>query len=69
MTLFTATLLSPYEKTETLTKGRAYDVIDFNDYFGTYTVINDKGERTNVNWWRFADQGRASTEYARNTEA
>lgn len=67
--MFDAILVTPYEKTALLTKGRTYRVIDFNDYFGTYTIINDAGERANVHWWRFADMGRASTEYQRNWTA
>lgn len=67
--MFDAVLMQPYEKTNTLTKGRTYRVIDLNEYFGTYTIINDIGERANVGWWRFADQGHLSTEYVRSLEA
>ena len=59
-TLFTATLVHPFRHTSPFTKGKVYDVVDFNDYFGTYTIINDAGERANVDWLRFADQGKAS---------
>jgi len=61
--MFNAILETPYIKTSTLTKGRTYRVIDANEYFGTYTVINDIGERANVNWWRFRDMGKALDAY------
>lgn len=64
-TLFTATLVHPFRHTAPFTKGKVYNVVDFNDYFGTYTIINDAGERANVDWLRFADQGKASTAWQR----
>lgn len=61
--MFTATLSQPYRHSALFTKGKVYEVIDFNDYFGTYTILNDNGERANVDWMRFADQGKASSTY------
>lgn len=61
--MFTATLAQPYRHSAPFTKGKVYEVIDFNDCFGTYTVLNDNGERANVDWMRFADQGKASSAY------
>lgn len=65
-TLFTATLAQPYSHPSPFTKGKVYDVIDFNDYMGTYTIINDDGEQACVDWMRFADQGKASSAYQRS---
>lgn len=62
--MFTATLARPYRHAAPFTKGKAYQVIDFNDYFGTYTILNDDGERACVDWDRFVDQGRAATDYS-----
>lgn len=61
--MFDAIMATPYVKTSTLTKGRVYRVIDANEYFGTYTIVNDLGERANVEWWRFADMGKALDAY------
>ena len=46
-----------------LTKGKTYEVVDFNEYMGTYAIRNDWGNRISLNWMRFEDQGHASTEY------
>jgi hypothetical protein len=62
--MFTATLIQPYRHSAPFTKGKAYEVIDFNDHFGTYTILNDEGARANVDWMRFDDQGKASEAYA-----
>lgn len=67
--MFTAKLAQPFRHSAPFTKGKVYEVIDFNDYFGTYTILNDNGERANVDWARFEDQGRASTEYQRKRDA
>lgn len=67
--MFTAKFVQPYRFTAPFTKGKVYEVIDFNDYFGTYTILDDNGERKNVDWARFEDQGRASTEYQRKRDA
>ena len=64
--LFTATLSQPYRHSAPFTKGKAYEVIDFNDYFGTYLILNDAGERANVSWDQFEDQGRGATVYQSN---
>ncbi len=69
MTLFTATLARAYPRSPALTKGKTYDVIDFNEYFGTYLILDDAGQRTNLDWLSFADQGKASTEYQCRHEA
>lgn len=61
--LFTATLIETFRHTAPFTKGKTYEVIDFNDYFGTYTILDDNGERAVLDWLRFADQGKASTNY------
>lgn len=61
--LFTATLVHGFRNTAPFTKGKVYEVIDFNDYFGTYTIIDDNGDRACVDWLRFADQGKASSDY------
>lgn len=63
--MFTAKLVQTFRHTAPFTKGKVYEVVDYNDCFGTYTIINDAGERANVDWMRFEDQGKASTEYAR----
>lgn len=68
MTMFTAKLVEGFRHTAPFTKGKVYDVIDFNDYFGTYTIINDAGERACVDWLRFEDNGRASEAYSRAQE-
>jgi hypothetical protein len=61
--MFTAIMDVPYVRTSTLTKGRAYTVIDVNEYFGTYTIINDLGQRANVDWLRFRDMGHGYDAY------
>lgn len=61
--MFTAIFTEPYPFKAPFTKGKAYEVIDFDDWRGTYTILDDNGERKNVCWHRFEDQGRASTEY------
>ncbi len=61
--MFTAKFVQPYRHAAPFTKGATYTVIDFNEYFGTYTVLNDDGERASVDWMRFEDQGRASAQY------
>lgn len=66
--MFTAIFTQPYPFAAPFTKGKAYEVIDFNDWLGTYTVIDDEGHRKNVDWLRFEDQGRASTAYERNRD-
>lgn len=66
MALFTATLAQPYRHSAPFTKGRAYEVIDFNDCFGTYLVLNDDGERASVDWDRFEDLGQAARAYSAN---
>ena len=63
--MFHAKFTTPYRHTAPFTKGKTYEVIDFNDYFGTYTIINDAGERADVDWLRFEDQGKLSTAYQR----
>jgi hypothetical protein len=63
--MFTAALVQAYRHTSPFTKGKSYEVIDFNEYFGTYTILNDDGARANVDWMRFEDQGRKSEEYSR----
>lgn len=64
--MFTATLIQAYRHTAPFTKGKAYEVIDFNDYFGTYLILNDDGERASVSWDRFEDQGKAAEAYQNN---
>lgn len=64
--MFTATLIQAYRHTAPFTKGKVYEVIDFNDYFGTYTILNDDGERANVGWDHFEDQGKAASAYQNN---
>ena len=66
--MFTATFVTPYSHPAGLTVGKEYEVLNFDDWSGTYTIVNDNGNISNVGWDRFADQGRASTEYQRNTE-
>lgn len=64
--LFTAKFVEGFNHAGAgMTVGRTYDVVDFNDYLGTYTIINDKGERAALDWLRFDDKGRASTRYSR----
>ena len=62
MPMFSATLTKFYRATN-LTKGKTYTVVDFNDYMGTYIILDDNGDRCALNWMNFADQGHASTEY------
>lgn len=57
--MFTAKFIQPYRHSAPFTKGATYTVIDFNEYSGTYTVLNDNGEVACVDWQRFEDQGRA----------
>jgi len=61
--MFNAKLTQPYRHTAPFTKGKVYEVIDFNDYFGTYLILNDDGELANVSWDRFEDRGKASEVY------
>jgi hypothetical protein len=63
--MFTARFTTPYSFAAPFTKGKVYEVIDFNDWLGTYTIIDDNGNRKNVDWLRFEDQGRKSTAYER----
>lgn len=56
--MFTATLTQGYPRTPALTKGKEYEVIDFNEYSGTYTILDDAGTRHDLDWLSFADQGR-----------
>lgn len=63
--MFEAKLIQAYRHNAPFTKGKVYQVLDFNDWSGTYTILNDNGERASVDWMRFEDQGRASTEYSR----
>lgn len=65
MTYFKAHFLIPYPFTAPFTAHKLYDVIDFNSNNGTYTVIDDNGERKSVDWNRFIDQGRKAREYER----
>lgn len=65
MTLFTAKL-NTRPISSALTYGKVYDVVDFSDWTGTYTILNDRGERCCLDWHRFEDQGKASTAYERN---
>lgn len=62
--MFKATLTQPYRRAA-LTKGKVYEVIDANDYFGTYLVLDDKGERCTIDWMCFADQGHALSAWQR----
>lgn len=64
--MFDAIFEEAYPFTAPYTVGKTYRVIDFNDYFGTYTILDDEGQRKNVDWLRFADKGRASTAYVAN---
>lgn len=61
--MFLAKFVQPYKFTSAFTKGKMYKVIDFNDYMGTYTILDDNGERKMVDWMRFEDQGKLSTQY------
>lgn len=65
--LFTAKLTS-CPRFARLTGGKVYDVIDFNDYFGNYIIIDDDGQRCALDWHCFEDQGRASTAYQRGAK-
>jgi len=66
--MFTAKLVQPYRHSAT-TKGKVYEVVDFNDYFGHYSIIDDEGKLTNIDWMRFEDMGRASSDYQRERTA
>lgn len=63
--MFRAKFLVPYSFEAPFTKGKTYDVVDFNDFYGTYIVVDDHGETKHVDWLRFEDQGRLSTVYQR----
>ena len=66
--MFTATFVTPYSHPAGMTVGKTYEVLNFDDWMGTYTVADDNGNIKNVDWLRFADQGRASTEYQRRED-
>lgn len=63
--MFNAKLIYAFGNSAPFTKGKTYQVVDFNDYFGTYTILNDNGERAALNWMRFEDRGYAARNYAR----
>ena len=67
--MFNAKFVKAYQHNTPLTKGRTYEVIDFNDYFGTYYIMNDNGERAAISWDRFEDGGRAATAYQQERAA
>lgn len=65
--MFTAKFVQPYRHNAPVTKGKVYQVVDFNDYFGTYMILDDNSERMSVDWMRFEDRGYAAAEYARQS--
>lgn len=62
--MFNATLNYPYTRSA-LTKGKVYEVIDADEWTGTYVVRDDVGDRKAIDWMRFADQGFALSAYQR----
>jgi hypothetical protein len=65
--MFDAVLTHPYAPftNSALTKGKTYRVIDASDWSGTYTILDDNGERKCVDWQRFEDQGKALSAWQR----
>ena len=61
--MFTAILREGFRHNAPFTVGKTYEVLDFNEYLGTYTIIADNGERQCLDWLRFEDRGYAINQY------
>jgi len=66
--MFDAIVKTPFTRSDSITKGRTYRVIDANAFYGTYTILNDLGEITNLNWLHFEDMGKALDAYIATLE-